>query len=45
MPKYKQLYEWEKASHYATEKELQKVKKLYSELIHKLLVGDNKEIK
>lgn len=31
-PKYKEMYEWEKASHYATEEELKKIKEKYSEL-------------
>ena len=34
-PKYKEMYELEKASHYATEQELKKFKKLYAELVEK----------
>lgn len=32
MPKYKEMYEWEKASHFATEEELQRFKRMYAEL-------------
>lgn len=35
-PKYKEMYEWEKAAHYATEQELQRFQKMYVDLFWKL---------
>lgn len=35
--KYKEMYEWERAAHYATELELQKYQKMYAELFEKYL--------
>lgn len=37
MPKYKEMYEWEKASHYATQKELERIRKMYTELAESIL--------
>lgn len=34
-PKYKEMYEWEVAAHYATEQELQRFQKMYAELFEK----------
>lgn len=36
-PKYKEMYEWEKASLYATEMELQKLQKMHAELFDKYI--------
>ena len=36
MTKYKEMYEWEKAAHGATEQELQRFKAMYAELQSRL---------